>query len=88
VLYGMRTGEREGEPERGERTEGLHGVQQRLQEVVSAFDGKQEVASAWPCTGHAGAPCVSTKKTSNFAKSPLALGIFPGNFKTEPFCIV
>jgi hypothetical protein len=43
---------------------------------------KQEVASAWPCAGHAGAPCVSTKKTSHFAKSTLALGSFLEKFKT------
>jgi hypothetical protein len=34
------------------------------------------VASAWPCAGHTGAPCVSTKKTSHFAKKPPGFGKF------------
>jgi hypothetical protein len=48
--------------------------------------GKQEVASAQPCAGHAAAQCPSEEDKRGFAENPLGFERFQGKNKKCTLC--
>jgi hypothetical protein len=78
-------GEREGEPERGERTEGLRGVREQLQEVVLASKrqaGGGEVDIQEPPRSYS---LSQRRRQEHFALGPLAFGVFKNIQNSTPF---
>jgi hypothetical protein len=75
-----RQGEREMRESRG------RAVSRCLKGVVPAFSGKQEVAGELQEASMQELPVTHEEDNRLFAKSPLALGFFPGRLKIAHFC--